>query len=39
MADLCAQEELEFVLGHALYMRAISVSSYITETFTDGGSP
>ncbi len=23
LADLCAQEEIEFVLGHALYMRAI----------------
>ena len=23
LADLCAEEEIEFVLGHALYMRAI----------------
>jgi hypothetical protein len=23
LADLCEQEEIEFVLGHALYMKAI----------------
>jgi hypothetical protein len=23
LADLCADEEINFVLGHALYMRAI----------------